>query len=76
MVGKNNHAKEYPQKIYDFLVKPDFREYLSLAYDEVGGNKELFSKEIENIGQRANDYLDILFEVAYKEFELSEKDDN
>ena len=74
MNESNNTSSEYPQKIYDFLVKPDFREYLFLIYKEAGGDKELFSEEFKNT--KANDYLNILFEVACKEYELQENYDD
>ncbi len=76
MDESNSVSSEYPQRIYDFLIQPEFREYLFLAYKEAGGNKELFSKDLEDMGPRAVDYLEILFEVAAKEYELQENDDN
>lgn len=67
-----NSINDYPQKLYDFLADPEFREYLYLAFKEVEGNKIVFKLKINDLGKMAKEYTEILFEVARKEFELRE----
>lgn len=68
-----NSINDYPQKLYDTLANPDFREYLYLTFKEVEGDKVVFKLEINDLGKMAKEYTGILFEVARKEFELREK---
>lgn len=65
--AESNKSNEYPQKIYDTLAKPEFREYLGLIYKDAGGDLELFSLDVlENIGSKAKEYIDILYLVGSK----------
>jgi hypothetical protein len=68
-----NPINDYPQKLYDTLANPDFREYLYLTFKEVEGDKVVFKLEINDLGKMTKEYSSILFEVARKEFELREK---
>ena len=70
MEEERNQANEYPQKIYDTLIDPEFRKYLRLIYNDVGGDLELFSLDVlENVGINAKEYIDILYLVSSKEEE-------
>jgi hypothetical protein len=57
---------EYPQKVYSLLSDPDFREFLRLSFKEVGGDLEEFKENIECLGKKTNEYIDILYLVASK----------
>lgn len=61
---------EYPQKIYDYLIDPEFREYLKLRYEEASGNKKYFIKHIQEVVRITKDYVDILYMVGCMEYEL------
>ena len=76
-LNKSNPMKEvwkqnndYPQKIYDYLIDPEFREYLKLIYQGASGNKKRFVDDIQELVWIVNEYFDILYMVGRMEYEL------
>lgn len=72
----NNKKNEYPQKVYNLLANPEFREYLKLIYKDSDGDEALFALDVlKNLGSKTKEYLERLILVGRKEYELSESED-
>ena len=60
-------STHYPQKVFDLLTEPDFREYLRLCYKSTDGTLEDFYEELKELGEKTIDYVDLLYIVASKD---------
>ncbi len=71
---KNEYSEKYPQRIYDHLSNPEFRELLLLEYIDSNTNYEHFKVEIKSLGEKVDKYSRLLFEVAKIEYNLNQKE--
>jgi len=65
-----SEKENYVQKCFDLLADKEFRELLNLVYISSDGNFKSFSKElIENLGTKSENFMDLYFFIAEKDYD-------